>query len=255
VRFEQYCEQHGLKVAWYRVDEQFLPFFTALGKRSLPIGQEAILDLSSFSMEGKKRQSLRTARNNLLKRGYRCKVAEPPVPGNILQQLKAVSNDWLAKLGEEELVFSQGMFLEREVGSHTVLYLEAPDGRIVAFLDLVPDYKPGEARYDLIRKLADEYGGCLDMLMVELIAYCREKGFLYLNMGLAPMSGIQSPRDFRERAIRFAYENIPRFRHYKGLRFFKEKFDPRWENKYLIYDHYFDLLVLPAALNGVMKEF
>jgi phosphatidylglycerol lysyltransferase len=206
-------------------------------------------------MEGKKRQNLRTARNNLVKKGYQCRVVQPPVPGNILQQLKAVSNDWLERLGEEELVFSQGMFLESEVVNHTVLYLEAPDGKIVAFLDLIPDYDAGEARYDLIRKLADEYSGCLDMLMVELIEYCRAQGYQRLNMGLAPMSGIDAPRDFGERTIKFAYERIGRFRHYKGLRFFKEKFDPRWENKYLIYAHHFDLVLLPAALNKVMKEF
>ena len=253
--FEQYAEQHGLKSAYYRVDERFLPFFHARGGRSLLIGQEAVLDLATFSMEGKKRQNLRTARNNLLKKGYRCQVVEPPVPGNILQQLKAVSSDWLQRLGEEELVFSQGMFLESEVVNHTVLYLEAPDGRIVAFLDLIPDYNPGEARYDLIRKLADEYSGCLDMLMVEVIGYCKEKGYERLNMGLAPMSGIEAPRDLGERTIKFAYERIGRFRHYKGLRFFKEKFDPRWENKYLIYAHHFDLILLPAALNKVMKEF
>lgn len=253
--FETYSEQHGLNVAFYRVDEIYLPFFHHLGKRSLPIGQEAILDLNTFSMEGKKRQNLRTARNGLLKKGYQCKVQEPPVPGNILQQLKAVSNDWLAELGEEELAFSQGMFLEEEVSLHTVLYLEAPDGRIVAFLDLIPDNVPGEARYDLIRKLADEYNGCLDMLMVELIFYCKEKGFQYLNMGMAPMSGIEAPKDFPERTIKFAYNNIRRFRHYRGLRFFKEKFDPQWENKYLIYEHYFDLLLLPTALDKVMKEF
>lgn len=253
--FEQYAEQHGLKTAYYRVDERYLPFFQGRGGRSLPIGQEAVLDLGSFSLEGKKRQNLRTARNNLLKKGYRCRVAESPVPGNILQQLKAVSNDWLQRLGEEELVFSQGMFLESEVVNHTVLYLEAPDGRIVAFVELIPDYCPGEARYDLIRKLADEYSGCLDMLMVELIEYCRGKGFRQLNMGLAPMSGIDAPKDFTERTIKFAYERIGRFRHYKGLRFFKEKFDPAWENKYLIYQHHFDLLLLPGALNKVMKEF
>lgn len=253
--FEKYCEQQGLKTAYYRVDEQYLPFFYSLGKRSLAIGQEALVDVTTFSMDGKKRQNLRTARNNLMKKGYSCKIIEPPVPGNILQQLRAVSNDWLNKLGEEEMVFSQGMFLEEEVRLHTILYLEAPDGRIVAFLDLIPDYKKNEARYDLIRKVADEYNGCLDMLMVELIFYCKENGYQTLNMGMAPMSGIDVPKDIPERTIKFAYENIGRFRHYKGLRFFKEKFDPVWENKYLIYEHHFDLLLLPQALNTVMKEF
>ncbi len=253
--FENFCSEHGLKPAYYRVDEETLPLFEMRKKHSLIIGQEAVVDIANFSMEGKRRQNLRTARNNLVKKGYLAKILEPPVPGNILQQLKAVSEDWLDKLGKEEMVFSQGMFLEEEVKQHTVLILQAPDGRIVAFLDIIPDYRPSELRYDLIRKLTDEYAGCLDMLMVELINYCKEKGYHSLNMGMAPMSGIGTPKDFRERTIKFGYEKIKRFQHYRGLRNFKEKFDPRWENKYLIYEHHFDLLLLPAALNKVMTEF
>lgn len=254
-QFERYCTEHGLRAVYYRVNEESLELFQKRRMRALPIGQEALVDVQAFSMEGKRRQNLRTARNNLLKKGYRCRVLEPPVPGNILQQLKAVSDDWLDKLEEQELVFSQGMFLEEELREHTVLLLEAPDGKIVAFLDLVPDYKPGEARYDLIRRLSEEYSGCLDMLMVELIAYLKQRGIRYLNMGMAPMSGIETPKGFTERSIKFAYERIKRFRHYRGLRYFKEKFDPEWTNKYLIYQHHFDLLLLPAALDKVMKEF
>ena len=253
-QFERYCAEHGLRTIYYRVNEESLSLFANRNMRALPIGQEAIVDVQTFNMDGKRRQNLRTARNNLLKKGYQCRVLEPPVPGNILQQLKAVSDDWLEKLNEQELVFSQGMFLEEELRQHTLLILEAPDGKIVAFVDVVPDYKPGEARYDLIRRVSDEYSGCLDMLMVELIFYLKARGFQHLNMGMAPMSGIETPKGLTERSIKFAYERIKRFSHYRGLRYFKEKFDPVWTNKYLIYAHHFDLLLIPGALDKVMKD-
>ncbi|SFV27350.1 phosphatidylglycerol lysyltransferase domain-containing protein [Thermoflavifilum thermophilum] len=253
--FEQFCEEQGLKVVYYRVDEERLPFFTQQQKKYLLIGQEAIVDALHFSMEGKARQNLRTARNTLLKKGYHIEVFSPPVPGNILQQLKAVSDDWLQKLHKQELVFSQGMFLEEEIREHTVLALMDAEQRIVAFLDLIPDYRPGEVRYDLIRKLADTPSTCMDFLMVGLIEYCQQHQIPYINMGMAPLSGIEEPKNIQELTIKMAYEKIRRFQHYRGLRFFKEKFDPVWENKYLIYQHHFDLLFIPAALNEVMKEF
>ncbi|PJJ75653.1 phosphatidylglycerol lysyltransferase [Thermoflavifilum aggregans] len=253
--FESFCEEQGLKVAYYRVDEERLSLFAALGKKSLLIGQEAIVDALHFTMEGKNRQNLRTARNTLLKKGYHIEVFQPPVPGNILQQLKAVSDDWLQKLHKEELLFSQGMFLEEEIRQHTVLALMDAEQRIVAFLDLVPDYRPGEVRYDLIRKLAAAPSTCMDFLMVGLIEYCQQHQIPYINMGMAPLSGIEEPRNIQELTLKMAYEKIRRFQHYRGLRFFKEKFDPVWENKYLIYQHHFDLLFIPAALNEVMKEF
>lgn len=253
--FEGFCREHGLNPAYYRVDEERLSLFEFLKKKFLLIGQEALLDIPSFSMEGKSRQNLRTSRNTLMKKGYHVEVLEPPIPDNILQQLRAVSSEWLEKLGQEELVFSQGMFLEEEIRQHIVLVLQAPDRSLAAFLDLVPDQRPGELRYDLIRKLSRAPGGCLDLLMVELIEYGRERGYQVINMGLAPMSGIGIPKGIRERTIKFAYERIKRFQHYRGLRNFKEKFDPSWEPKYLVYSHHFDLLLLPAALTRVMKEF
>jgi phosphatidylglycerol lysyltransferase len=253
--FEAFCEEQGLKVVYYRVDEERLPFFTQQQKKYLLIGQEAIVDALHFSMEGKARQNLRTARNTLLKKGYHIEVFQPPVPGNILQQLKAVSDDWLQKLHKEELVFSQGMFLEEEIREHTVLALMDAEQRIVAFLDLIPDYRQGEVRYDLIRRLGNVPSTCMDFLMVGLIEYCQQRQIPYINMGMAPLSGIEEPRNIQELTIKMAYEKIKRFQHYRGLRFFKEKFDPVWENKYLIYQHHFDLVFIPAALNKVMREF
>ena len=53
--------------------------------------------------------------------------------------------------------------------------------------------------------------------------------------------------------MNFAYNRIKRFRQYKGLREFKEKYASEWLNKYLIYENDFDLLQLPGALNKVMQ--
>jgi phosphatidylglycerol lysyltransferase len=72
-------------------------------------------------------------------------------------------------------------------------------------------------------------------------------------MGLAPMSGIEQGKDLPEKTIKFAYEQIRSFSHYKGLRSFKEKFGPDWQNRYLIYEHDYDLLQAPVILTKVFK--
>src|SRR5207253_2472875 len=67
--FDHYCFKKGYKTAYYRVDENSLPWFDELRKRKLMIGQEAILDISKFSMEGKDKKSLRNGINSLQKKG------------------------------------------------------------------------------------------------------------------------------------------------------------------------------------------
>jgi phosphatidylglycerol lysyltransferase len=43
--------------------------FESFGKKSLPIGQEAIVNLQTFTLEGKDKKSLRNALN-ALKKGF-----------------------------------------------------------------------------------------------------------------------------------------------------------------------------------------
>ena len=47
--------------------------------------------------------------------------------------------------------------------------------------------------------------------------------------------------------MKYAYEKIKSFAHYKGLRDFKDKFSPEWKNEYLVYSHDFDLLQVPSS--------
>ncbi|RXF71986.1 phosphatidylglycerol lysyltransferase domain-containing protein [Arcticibacter tournemirensis] len=118
---------------------------------------------------------------------------------------------------------------------------------------MIPDFAPGEATYDLIRKVEEAPGGVNDALIVALIEYCQSQNYRYLNLGLAPLSGIDQGKDLPEKTLKFVYEKLQQFRHYRGLRDFKEKFGPVWHNKYLIYQHHYDLISLPKALNKVMK--
>jgi len=90
-------------------------------------------------------------------------------------------------------------------------------------------------------------------LIIEMVNYAKQKKMKYLNLGLVPMAGIEQPDNTAERLIRYAYEKIKRFRHYTGLREFKEKYATVWVNKYLVYENDFDLLQLPAALNKAMQ--
>jgi phosphatidylglycerol lysyltransferase len=251
--FEAFCKEQGLKPAYYRVDPGSLPIFEEMGKKNIIIGEEARVELEAFSLEGKDRKSMRNAVNSVLKKGFLIKIYEAPIKEGLLQKLHHVSDNWLKSLEREEMVFSQGLFDAEELKDQTIITVENEDERVVAFLNIIPDYVKNEATYDLIRKTEDAPAGCMDILIIELINYFKAKGFKHVNLGMAPMSGIGEGRNFPEKTMKFAYEKIRQFKHYRGLRDFKEKFDPAWEEKYLVYDTHFDLLQLPAALAKVFK--
>ncbi|WP_347157107.1 phosphatidylglycerol lysyltransferase domain-containing protein [Pontibacter chitinilyticus] len=250
--FDRYCTENGFVSIFYRVPERSLPLYSALGKKSFPIGEEAVLDLTTFTIDGGKMKPTRSALNRLTGEGYSVKAYDPPVREGILQKLEQVSTDWLQALGQQELTFTQGVFDPAILKTQTILTVEDQEEKVYAFLNLVPDYVPGEATYDLIRKVGNAPNGVLDLLLVKTYLYLKEKGYTSVNLGLAPMSGIAG-RNMTQRGIRYAYEHLRVFGHFVGLRKYKEKFFPKWEQKYLIYEHDYHLVQVPAALRRVSE--
>jgi phosphatidylglycerol lysyltransferase len=251
--FAVYCKRIGVKTVYYRVDEKDLTLFSIQKKKRLLIGQEAILNLAEFELTGKDKKSLRNGLNSLQKKGFTTSVYEPPHIPELMTSLKAISDEWLEAYDRSEMAFAQGVFEEEELQQQPLVITKNAEGEPIAFLNIIPDYAPGECTYDLIRKTADAPGGCMDALIIELINWGKRQEKKSLNLGLAPMSGLEHSTQTLERLMRYAYEKIRRFRHYQGLRSFKEKYASQWLNKYLVYENDFDLLRLPAALKKAMR--
>ncbi len=253
VSFDKFCYDSGMKSIYYRVPEESLPVYADLKKKNLFLGQEGVIDLSTFTLEGGDRKTLRHAVNKVTEEGYKTTVHTPPVMDGILQKVKSVSDEWLVDTGRSEIIFSQGMFRWEELKQQTLITVESPEEKIIAFLNIIPDYAPGEGTYDLMRKSADAPNGTSEFLLIRLCEYFKSQGCRYVNLGFAPISGIDEAHTFPEKSIRFAYEKLRSFSHYKGLREFKERFFPEWYNKYLVYQHDYDLLQVPRVLSRVIK--
>ncbi len=251
--FDEYCRDNSMKCLYYRVPEESLSVYHELGKKSLFLGQEGIIDLNTFTLEGNQRKSIRNSINKVIASGYKTIIYEPPIKDGLLQKIRLVSDEWLENTTRKELIFSQGMFIWEELKKNTIIAVENPEEKVVAFLNVIPDYAGGEATYDLIRTTGDAPGGVVDFILVEMFNYFKSLGYNYVNIGFAPMSGISDPHNFPEQSMRFMYNKFKSFSHYKGLRTYKEKFAPEWHNKYLIYQHDYDLFQVPGILKNVMK--
>ena len=253
VSFGKYCYENGLKEIYYRVSKESLPVYNEMSKKSLFLGQEGVIDLDFFSLEGGEKKSIRNALNKINEQGYTTHINTPPLRDGLIQKLKAVSDEWLKLTEREEIIFSQGMFVEKEIKEQTVISVENSEEKIIAFLNIIPDYVKNEGTYDLLRKTADAPNGIMDYILVELFKYFKDIGIQYVNLGFAPMSGLNDPHTFTEKSMKFAYEKIRSFSHYKGQRDYKDKFNPRWNDKFLIYSNDYDLLQVPGVLANVIK--
>ena len=251
--FDRFCYDNGLKSIYYRVPEESLHIYRSLKKRSMFLGQEGIVDLNLFSLEGGSRKSIRNAISKVKDRGFKVQVHIPPIKDGQLQKVKSVSDEWLIDTDRSEIIFSQGMFEWEELKQQTLITVENSEEKVVAFLNIIPDFVKGEATYDLLRKTKDAPNGVMDFILVEMFNHLKSEGYTFVNLGFAPMSGLKDPTKFSEKSMKFAYEKLKNFSNYKGMREYKEKFATIWYNKYLIYDHDYDLMQVPRALSKVIQ--
>lgn len=252
IDFDKFCEENGFINVYYRVNKESLGVYEKLGKKSFPIGEEAIVDLNTFTLEGQKIRTTRSAINRLTSEGFEIKIYHAPIKEGLLQKLEHVSNNWLKEMNQKEIAFTQGVFDRTILKNQTIITVEDKEEKVHAFLNLIPDYVPGEATYDLIRKVSDAPNGVLDMLLAKTLIYLKEQGYKAVNIGMAPLSGIEGVK-LTEKSIKFAYENLKPLGHFKGLRKYKEKFFPHWEQKFLVYSYNYHLLQVPGALKRVSE--
>ncbi|MEW6171553.1 MAG: phosphatidylglycerol lysyltransferase domain-containing protein [Bacillota bacterium] len=234
--FKGFCEQHDWHPAFFQVLPELLPFYTKAGFEYLKVGEEAVIDLAAFSLEGSKMKGVRNATGKLQRQGYRVCFHRPPLSEELLGKLKLISDAWLKSQHGGEKRFALGWFDRRYLQKSTVAVVEGPAGEAVAFANMLVTHHSREGAVDLMRRLPEAPNGTMELLFASLAEYFRDQGLRGFNLGLAPLSGLGSPGALpAERVAHLFYEHFNAFYSYKGLRRFKEKFHPRWEPRYLVY--------------------
>jgi phosphatidylglycerol lysyltransferase len=221
----------------------------------LKVGDEAIVDLTGFTLQGAAAKTFRSKVNLLEKAGIRTQYFEPPISGALMAELKQVSDEWLDIPGRRERQFTLGMFDEEYIRGTPVFTAEDPSGKVLAFLNLIPSYRRGESTVDLMRRRNEGPNGVMDYTFVKLFLYLKERGFERFNLGMAPMAGFQEQEEAspEERAIHAFFQHLNFLFSFKGLLAYKAKFASIWEPRYVMYRSALDLPRLGFALGKVSE--
>ena len=247
-RFREAADEHGGRPVFYEVSARHLPLYIDLGLTLLKMGEEAIVPLQSFSLDGGSRKGLRRTRRDLQNAGATFAIVPASEVPALLAELRLISDDWLTSKSTREKRFSLGRF-DPAYLVHFPLALVKVDGRLVAFANLWTG-SGREVSVDLMRYTTDAPSGVMEYLFIELMSWGRANGFERMSLGMAPLSGLEA-RALAPRWHRFGgmlYRHGEHFYNFQGLRRYKEKFDPIWEPRYLATPAG---LALPRVLSNV----
>jgi phosphatidylglycerol lysyltransferase len=235
--FKSYCAPNDWLTAFYQITPTHLDQYKAAGFETLALGQEAVVDLSSFTLDGSENQSLRNSYNKLIKNGYHYDVIQPPYSPRMMRELEAISDEWLGSRGASEMRFSLGWFDQAYLNTCPILLVRDREGFIEAFCNIITSFQVNEVSVDLMRHRTHVESGLMDFMFVSMFKWAKEQNYATFNLGLSALSGVGEHFDDPaiERALRYIYQNVNRFYNFRGLHAFKEKFHPTWTPRYLAY--------------------
>jgi phosphatidylglycerol lysyltransferase len=231
--FQQLCNRNGWIVAFLLPD--LIQLYKKLGFSVMKISEGAIVDLNNFSEKTAQKKYFRYIRRKLEGEGNTLTRHKPPHPESLIKEVEEVSLEWLTIPGHREFGFIQGNFDRVYLDDTPLTVLRDPAGKALAFVNEIPSYRKGEATIDMMRHRPGVHWGAMDYIFQGLLQLLKQEGYSSFYLGLAGIVDNPGPT-LTERAFHQLSLHLNWIVHSRGVRQFKEKFKPIWEDRYLVYN-------------------
>jgi lysyl-tRNA synthetase class 2 len=246
-----FAEVRNLRLGAVGASERMRPVYEARGLRTLYLGDEAVLDLDRFSLEGRPIRKVRQSVTRLGKAGYQaelCSVSEldPETMAEIEHVLRS------GRQGAPERGFSMAM--DSVLGQHgedTLVVLARDEARrIRGVLHFVPCYGRPAVSLSFMRRDPNTPNGLTEFMVALATGLLRDRGVQEMSLNFATFARwMHSPSRWHERVLGRLVALANPFFQIESLYRFNAKFFPRWEPRYLVYEGPFGL---PRAALAVM---
>ncbi len=238
-----FADTRGLKLGAVGASERVCPLYEELGLRSIYLGDEAIIDVGEFSLEGRAIRKVRQSVSRLTKAGYRVELHElATLEPSTVAEAEAVLER--GRDGAPERGFSMAMDSLQGAPGHETLVVLARDGSgaIRGVLHFVPCYGRNAVSLSFMRRDPGTPNGLIEFLVVKALELMSERGLSEMSMNFAAFAKwMHSPEKRSERVLGKLVTLGNPFFQIESLYRFNAKFFPRWEPRYLVYEGAFGL--------------
>ncbi|MCI0667082.1 MAG: bifunctional lysylphosphatidylglycerol flippase/synthetase MprF [Methylococcaceae bacterium] len=233
--FRGLCDRYGAWPVFYMVDESELPFFNELELSIERMGDEAVLPLENFSLEGPLRTELVSVHTRVKKLGARLEILEGDELDRIMPELQSVSDNWLKVKEIDEMGFSRGFFDKYYVRNFPCALIRI-NNRIIAFAIIWTTPNREEIGLDLMRYHEDAPKPVMDFLIIETMLWGKKMQYRRFSLGIAPLPGLKNHplAPLWHRVGVLMYRSGSTTDTIDEIRPDEEKYNPVWRPKYII---------------------
>ncbi|MEU9341221.1 phosphatidylglycerol lysyltransferase domain-containing protein [Streptomyces sp. NPDC048278] len=237
---------HGWIPAVMGAGEEAGTVYARHGLDALELGDEAIVEVAEFTLEGRAMRTVRQAYNRVGRAGYEVRIRRhEDIPADEMSYLVRRADDWRDGATERGFSMALGRLGDGRDGRCVMLECTDGEGELRALLSFVP-WGPGGLSLDLMRRDRDSDNGLMEFMVIELLRRAREIGITQVSLNFAMF------RSVFERGARLGAGPVLRLWR-SLLSFFSRwwqieslyranaKYRPIWEPRFLLFEKSPDL--------------
>ncbi|MFP5347144.1 MAG: bifunctional lysylphosphatidylglycerol flippase/synthetase MprF [Actinomycetes bacterium] len=239
--FTRYAADHGWSVAVVAAAEEWLSYYRSAGMRPLYLGDEGVVDCTTFTLQGRSMKSLRAAHNRVMRAGYRATFHDPStLSAELRESLVPLLSQ--SRRGERERGFSRTLsrlFDPADTGL-LLAVAEHEEGSARAFIHWVSAASIDGWSLDVMRRSTapDAPNGLTHFLVIETIKRIASEGGRGPGLNFAVLRTVVAGEGegWVGRLGQPLLGRVTTDSQVASLWKFNAKYDPSWRPRYLVVD-------------------
>jgi lysyl-tRNA synthetase class 2 len=245
--FLAYVQARGWRTAVLGASDRLLSLYRERGLHPVYHGDEAVIDIKEFSLEGRPMRAVRQAVHRLERKGFKSEIVTAGSVSSLLRaELAAVEHSWLhggARKGftmELDSLFSLG-------GDDAVFVIGRDDqGQVNGFLHLAVCRPSQSLSLSTMPRWQETPNGFIAWLISDTVAWARGQGFTHLSLNFSPFAGLLGSESQLKSVQRLQRRALLRLKSVLALQLdnllrFNSQFLPAWRHRYVILQAWTDL--------------
>ncbi len=248
--FRKHCLLRGRRFAFLGASGAMMPFYEEAGMRSFSLGEETIVNVDGFTLEGRNMRKLRQSVNKISRMDYRMEfMYNASIPAHMKHDLARISADWRG--GKQETGFSMGLgrLMSSEDPDCLLAVAYGPDGEPAGFLHFVPMYPRVGYSMDVHRWKIGTPGALSEFMIARTAQFLKTEG--YRQMSLHFLAFAEHYREGSDAAGNPLWRGLAKALDHVlpiiSVYHFDKKFNPTWKRRMLVYQGIADLVVVGIA--------
>jgi lysyl-tRNA synthetase class 2 len=247
--FLQTCSRNGWRPAVVGAGTPFIDRWRAQGlRRRVVIGDEAVLEVASFTLQSRVMRNVRQAVRRTHNAGLTVHIGQ--LHAVHAKRLEPVVRDWLD--GRHERGFSMNLdWLLRPRTDCLVAIAYDKAGVAQGFARFGICAAGRTLTLDVAPRRRDAPNGVVERLIVDVVEYGRANGVTEVSLNFAGFRGMYARTGAAARTVAALAHLLDRWVELGPLYRFNAKFDPRWRARSVVVRSWLELAwVGPAALRA-----